>query len=134
MRTLSVLALLLTGCSNVPTPQTDAELTAAAAELVALPFDAGSPIATSGHVTAAVWPESGVGMILVQTGDGLKYAFSTAPVPVLAKQGFTRRSLGPGEEVGVSGVLAPGKTVANGHIAARADSITKGDGTRLFQR
>jgi hypothetical protein len=53
--------------------------------LAALQFDARSPIVTSGHVTAAVWPEAGAGMIVVETG--LKYAFSTAPAPVMAKEG-----------------------------------------------
>jgi hypothetical protein len=130
MRTVAVLALVLAGCSR---PGGE-ELNAAAAELGGMAFDANAPIATSGHVTAAVWPEGGVGMIVVETGDGLKYAFSTAGVPEMAKQGFTRKSMGPGEEVGVSGVLAPGKTVGDGLMAARADVITKGDGTRVFTR
>ena len=112
MRTVSFLALILTGCSSIPTPASNAAMTATASELAALPFD-GGPISTSGHVTAAVWPEGGIGMIVVQTGDGLKYAFSTAAVPEMAKQGLTRRSLGPGEEVGVLGVLAAGKTVGS---------------------
>jgi hypothetical protein len=130
MRSIALLLLTLAACSR---PSGDA-LDAAAAELAAMTFDANTPIATSGHVSAAVWPEGGTGMIVVETGDGLKYAFSTASVPVLSKQGFTRQSMGPGEEVGVSGVLAPGKTVAGGLTAARADVITKGDGTRVFQR
>lgn len=134
MRSTALLALLLTGCSGIPTPQANAELTAVAAQLAAMPFDAGAPISTSGHVTTAVWPEDGPGMIVVETGDGLKYAFSTAPVPVMAKQGLTRQSMGPGEEVGVSGLLAPGKTVGQGFTAARADTITKGDGTQVFTR
>lgn len=134
MRIAAFLALLLTGCSRISTPLADTELSAAAAELAALQFEPSAPVSTSGHVTAAVWPESGPGMIVVQTGDGLKYAFSTATVPAMAKQGLTRRSMGPGEEVGVSGLLAPGKTVGSGLTAARADIITKGDGTHVFTR
>lgn len=134
MRNIAFLALLFTGCSGIPTPQANAELTAAAAVLAGMQFEPSSPISTSGHVTAAVWPENGPGMLVVETGDGLKYAFSTATVQFMAKQGFTRKSMGPGEEVGVSGLLAPGKTVGSGLTAARADIITKGDGTRVFTR
>ena len=132
MRIPAFLALLLTGCSGIPAP--NAELTAAAAELAAMQFEPSALISTSGHVSTAVWPESGPGMLVVETGAGLKYAFSTAAVPDMAKQGFTQRSMGPGEEVGVSGLLAPGKTVGSGLAAARADSITRGDGTRVFTR
>jgi len=132
---LIALALITIACSRISTPDLNAELTAAAKELAAMPFDSNAPIMTSGHVSMLVWPEGTSGVIVVETGDGMKYAFSTAPVREMAKQGFTRTTMHPGDEVGVSGVLAPGKTVTNGAlIAARADIIFKADGTRAFVR
>ena len=129
------LSVVTTACSRISTPELNSELTAAAIELAAMSVASHAPVMTSGHVTTLVWPEEASGVIVVQTGDGMKYAFSTAPVPVLAKQGFTRTTMHPGDEVGVSGVLAPGKTVTTGAlIAARADIIFKGDGTRVFVR
>ena len=132
---LLALALVTIACSRIPTPDLNAELTTAAKELAAMPFDSNAPVMTSGHVSTLVWPEEASGVIVVETGDGMKYAFSTAPVAALAKQGFTKATIHPGDEVGVSGILAPGKTVTNGAlIAARADIIFKADGTRAFVR
>jgi len=85
-----------------------------------------------------VWPERSAGMILVEAiGTSEKYAFSTAGVPAMAKQGFTRFTLKPGDEVIVTGVLANGSPKigpGSGFYAARADLITKSDGTHVFDR
>ncbi len=68
-------------------------------------------------------------MVLIEA-DGRKYAFSTAKVPDMAKQGFTRFALHPGEEVTITGLLAPSNpTIGPEFTAARADVIAKSDGT-----
>jgi hypothetical protein len=51
----------------------------------------------------------------------------------LTKQGFSRFSLKPGEEVAVTGVLAAGGRQLGEFTAARADQITAG-GRTLFSR
>jgi hypothetical protein len=75
-------------------------------------------------------------MILVEASNGIgKYAFSTARVPAMAKQGFTRFTLHPGEEVIVTGSLASSNAkIGPGFTAAQANVITKSDGSRVFDR
>jgi len=75
-------------------------------------------------------------MIVVQVvGSSEKFAFSTAGVPAMAKQGLSRFTLKPGDEIIVTGVLANGNLkIGPGFNAARADLITRIDGTRLFDR
>src|SRR5690242_5914500 len=84
-------------------------LTNAAQSLASMSFDSGVGLTTRVRVTTMVWPERSAGMILVQAiGTSEKYAFSTAGVPAMAKQGFTRFTLKPGDEVIVTGILANG--------------------------
>jgi hypothetical protein len=75
-------------------------------------------------------------MMLVEVNGGSeKYAFSTAGVPAMAKQGFSRFTMRPGEEIIVTGVLAKRDLkIGPGFTAARADLITKSDGSRVFDR
>ena len=125
----------LSGFAQVPNPETVA-LTNAAQALAALSFDAGAGLTIRGRVTTLVWPERSAGMILVEAvGSGEKYAFSTAGVPAMGKQGFTRLTLKPGDEVIVTGVMANGSPkIGPGFNAARADLITRADGTHVFNR
>ena len=111
-------------------------LTNAAQTLAGMSFDSGVGLTIRGRVTTVVWPEGSAGMMLVEAvGTSEKYAFSTAGVPALAKQGFTRFAVKPGEEVIVTGVLANGSPkIGPGFSAARADLITRADGSRLFDR
>lgn len=82
-----------------------------------------------------MWPEGTSGILLVDSTDGKRYAFSTARVPYMAKQGFTRFAMRPGEQVTVNGVLATANAnTAPEFAAARADVILKADGTPLFDR
>jgi hypothetical protein len=99
-------------------------------------FDSGAPVTVHGRVGTLVWPQGTSGMILVEaTVGGEKYAFSTASVPGMAKQGFSRFTMKPGEEVIVTGVRAKGDSkIGPGFTAARADLITKSDGNRVFDR
>ena len=99
-------------------------------------FESGLPVTLRGRVTTLVWPEGTSGMVVIEAGSGGEmYAFSTAPVPDMAKQGFTRFVLQPGAEVIVTGVLAANKAkIGPGFTAARADLITRADGSRAFDR
>jgi hypothetical protein len=118
------------------TPAESAALTSAAQTLSALPFDSGTTLTVHARVTGVVWPERAAGMVVVDVpGASAKYAFSTAGVPAMARQGFTRFALKPGDEIIVSGVLANGNLkIGPGFNAARADLITRPDGTHLFDR
>ena len=111
-------------------------LTNAAQTLSAMPFNSGRGLTVRAIVASAVWPERAAGMIVVEVpGSSEKYAFSTAGVPAMAKQGLSRFTLKPGDEIIVTGVRANGDLkIGPGFAAARADLIMRGDGTRLFDR
>ena len=124
----------LIGCDQVPDLELQRQLTDTAQLMTSMAFDPNAAIIVHGPVGTLVWPEGASGMILIEA-DGKKYAFSTAKVPDMAKKGFTRFALRPGEEVTITGLLAPGSpTIGPGFTAARADVIAKSDGTRLFDR
>ena len=124
---VALLALSIPAYSQTHTPELDKILTNAAQSLAAMPFDASSPVTMRGRVSTLVWPQGTSGMVVMETDQsGHRYAFLTARVPDMAKQGFTRFSIQPGEEVTVTGVLTTNKaTIGPGFTAARADLITK---------
>ena len=126
----------LPGMAQASTPELNKQLTAASQQLSAMRFDSASPVTVRGRVATLVWPEGVSGMMVVEVNGGAeKYAFSTAGVPAMAKQGFSRLTMRPGEEVIVTGVLATGgQKIGPGFTAARADLITKSDGNRVFDR
>ena len=130
------LAITLAACAQVATPELNKLLSDASKELGAMPFDSNSSVTLHGHVTTAVWPVGAAGMIVVQAeGTGEKFAFSTARVPDLAKQGFSRFSVKPGAQVVVSGVMTKDKaTIGPGFTAARADVIADSTGAHIFER
>jgi len=132
----ALLALSISAYSQVQTPEMDQILTSASRSLAAMQFDANSPITIRGRVSILVWPEGTSGMVVIEASQGgEKYAFSTARVANLAKQGFTRFAVHPGEELIVTGVLAADRAkIGPGLTAARADLITNADGTRAFDR
>jgi hypothetical protein len=126
---------MLSGFAQAPNAET-AALTNAAQTLSGMSFDKGVGLTIRARVTTLVWPERSAGMILVEAiGTSEKYAFATAGVPAMAKQGLTRFTLKPGEEVTVTGVLANGSPkLGPGFFAARADLITRADGSHVFDR
>ena len=129
-----LLASLMAAVSCVGQNAAPEQLTQAARQLSDMSFDSGAPVTVQGRVGTLVWPEGGNGMILVEA-NGTRYAFSTARVAQMAKIGFTRFALHPGEEIIVTGVLSSGgQKIGPGFTAARADTITKSDGNRLFER
>lgn len=133
---LAIPMSVVPAVSQVATPQMNQIFSGAARSLAAMQFDANAPITVRGRVATLVWPEKSSGMIIIETSQGgEKYAFATAGVPAMAKQGFTRFAIQPGQEVIVTGVLASGNAkIGPGLNAARADLITKGDGSQVFDR
>ena len=131
---LAILIGLVSGCA--PGNAESVALTSAAETLSTIPFDSSAGVTVHARVASAVWSERLAGMIVVEAaGTDQKYAFSTAGVPAMAKQGLTRFSLKPGDEIIVTGVLANGNLkVGSGFDAARADLVTRTDGTHLFDR
>lgn len=141
MKTQIASVLLAVVIGMVPgfaqdSPAESIALTNAALTLSSMAFDAGRGLTVRVRVASMVWPERAAGMIVVEVpGTSEKYAFSTAGVPAMAKQGLSRFTLKPGEEIIVTGVLANGDLkIGPGVSAARADLIRRVDGTRLFDR
>jgi hypothetical protein len=129
-----ILSVATAALAQIPTPELNAIFTKAATALSTLNFDAKSPVSIRSRIATLVFPESSAGMVVVNSGTD-SYAFTTAGVPALAKQGFTRFTAKPGQEVIVTGVLAEGRVkIGPGAIAARADVINKIDGSELFNR
>jgi hypothetical protein len=128
---LAISMSALTGCAV----QTQI-LTAAAKSLAEMTFDPGAPVTIHGTVGTLVWPEGTSGMLVVEAaGSGEKYAFSTAGVPAMARQGFSRFTMKPGEDVIVTGVRAKGDSkIGPGFRAARADMVTTSNGNLIFDR
>lgn len=133
---LAFSVTVFTSHGQVALPEMNKILSDAAQSLTAMQFDPNAPVTIRGRVSTLVWPEKSNGMALIEADQsGKRYAFSTAGVPAMAKQGFSRFSIHPGEEVVVTGFLATGNAkIGPGFDAARADLITKTDGTRLFDR
>ena len=133
---LAVSMSVFPAVSQVATPQVDQILSGAARSLAGMQFDGNAPITVRGRVSTLVWPEKSSGMVIIEASQsGEKFAFATAGVAAMAKQGFTRFAMQPGEEVIITGVLASGNAkIGPGFNAARADLITKSDGNRVFDR
>lgn len=134
-RTLAALLLCVPLLAQIATPELNKKLTELAKTLSSVTFDPKKPVTVEGRAATMVWPEGTSGVLVVETSKGERYAFSTAGVPAMAKQGFTRFALSPGTSVKVTGLLAPGNgMIGEGWIAGRADTIDKADGKRLFDR
>src|SRR5262249_16424550 len=100
-------------------------------KLAAMAFDQGS-VTVRGRITMASFPVPGSsGMIIVQSDTG-KYVFLTAPTRDLAKQGLSRFSVSPGQELKVTGTRAKDKL--DDFILPRGDAIATPDGKTLFNR
>jgi hypothetical protein len=138
-RTLAGFALALsisalTGCqfaepSAAIPPET-------AKKLASMPFDGGTKVTVHGRATMLLHALPGeTGMLAFAEVDGSrKFVFSTAPTQAMAKQGFSRYTMHPGEELMITGVLAKNGDTLGEYLAARADTITKLDGSLVFDR
>ena len=68
-----------------------------------------------------------------ESGKVTTWAFETLSPNALARQGWNRNSLKPGEEVTVEGYMAKdGKPLADGSIHANSRSVTRSDGRKVF--
>ena len=125
----------LTGCGVAGVFQAKQLPPEASATLAAMPFDA-APVTVRGRITMALFGVPGTAsMITVESTTGPeKYVFLTAPTRDMAKQGFTRNSIGPGNEITVTGVSARDHATIEDFLAARADSIALSDGKVVFDR
>ncbi len=66
-------------------------------------------------------------------GKSTIFAFETLSPNALARQGWNRSSLKPGEPVVVEGYLAKdGKPLADGSIHANSKSVTRANGQKVF--
>jgi len=68
-----------------------------------------------------------------ESGKPVTWAFETLSPNALARQGWTRNSIKPGDEVTVEGYLAKdGKPLADGSLHANSRRITTADGRKVF--
>jgi hypothetical protein len=121
---------------NLEREARNAKLLAADGALTSMTFDANSPVAVKGVISkqTMVFPNGSISVDPMD-GTGKRYTFLTASPADLAKQGMTKVSLRPGDQVTVTGVLAMGgQTLGDGTVAARADTITATGGRKLFDR
>ena len=68
-----------------------------------------------------------------ESGKSVVYAFETLSPNALARQGWNRKSLVPGEQVTVEGYLAKdGKPLSDGSIHANSRLVTRVNGAKVF--
>jgi tetratricopeptide (TPR) repeat protein len=99
-------------------------------------FDSASPVTVKGTVSRVEWfnPQASVS-VDSQDGIGKRYTFATAAPNELVRQGSGRDSLKLGDEVTITGLLAiGGQTMPDGSIAASANTVTRADGLKVFDR
>ena len=68
-----------------------------------------------------------------ESGKTVVYAFGLSVSNALARQGWNRKSLVPGESVTVEGYLAKdGKPLSDGSIHANSRLVTRASGVKVF--
>ena len=123
-RLTTVVALL---CSAVPV---------LAHHSFAAEYDATKTVSIKGVVQKVAWvnPHAYVWVDAKDdSGKVITYAFESLSPNALARSGWTRNSLKPGDEVTVDGYLAKdGKPLSDGSIHANSKLITLSDGRKVF--
>jgi hypothetical protein len=123
-RLTTVLGLL---CSTVPM---------LAHHSFAAEYDATKTVSIKGVVQKVAWvnPHAYVWVDAKDdTGKVITYAFESLSPNALARSGWTRNSLKPGDQVTVDGYLAKdGKPLSDGSIHANSKLITLSDGRKVF--
>ena len=99
-------------------------------------YDSSKPVTIKGTIQKLEWVNPHA-YFWVETkddnGKAAVWAFETLSPNALARQGWNRNSLKPGEEVVVEGYLAKdGKPLADGSIHANSKSVTRADGRKVF--
>lgn len=99
-------------------------------------YDSTKPITIKGTIKKLDWVNPHAYFWIEETGPDGKvttWAFETLSPNALARQGWNRNSLKPGESVVVEGYLAKdGKPLADGSIHANSKSVTRADGRKVF--
>ncbi len=99
-------------------------------------YDSAKTITVKGVVQKVAWvnPHAYVWVdVKDDSGKMVTYAFESLSPNALARSGWTRNSLKPGDEVTVDGYLAKdGKPLADGSVHANSKLITLSDGRKVF--
>jgi hypothetical protein len=99
-------------------------------------YDSAKTISVKGVVQKVAWvnPHAYVWVdVKDDSGKVVTYAFESLSHNALARSGWTRNSLKPGDEVTVDGYLAKdGKPLADGSVHANSKLITLSDGRKVF--
>ena len=100
-------------------------------------YDMNKPVTVKGTIQKLAWVNPHA-YIFVDTKDEngkiVTWAFETLSPNALARQGWNKYSLKPGDEVIVEGYLAKdGKPLADGSMHGNSRSVTMADGKRVFQ-
>ena len=99
-------------------------------------YDASKPITIKGTIQKLEWVNPHAYFWVESKGENGKvtvWAFESLSPNALARQGWNRNSLKPGEEVVVEGYLAKdGKPLADGSLHANSKSVTRADGRKVF--
>jgi len=99
-------------------------------------YDSNKPVTVKGVVTKVAWvnPHAYVWVEAKdESGKAVTWAFESLSPNALARQGWSRNSLQPGDEVTVDGYLAKdGKPLADGSRHANSRLITLANGKKVF--
>ena len=99
-------------------------------------YDQNKPVTLKGTVNRVAWvnPHAYIYIdVKDDTGKVTTWAFESLSPNALARQGWTSKSLTPGEAVTVEGYLAKdGKLLADGSMHANSRLFTTADGRRVY--
>ena len=99
-------------------------------------YDQNKPVTVKGTVNRVAWVNPHAYIYINVKDDAGKvstWAFETLSPNALARQGWTSKSLQPGEAVTVEGYLAKdGKLLADGSVHANSRLFTTADGRRVY--
>lgn len=100
-------------------------------------YDSNKPVTVKGVVTKLAWVNPHAYVFLDakdESGKVTTWSFECLSPNALARQGWNRNSLKPGDQVTVDGYLAKdGKPLADGSIHANSKLISLADGRKVFQ-
>jgi hypothetical protein len=100
-------------------------------------YDSNKPVTVKGVVTKLAWvnPHAYVFIdVKDETGKVTAWSFECLSPNALARQGWNRNSLKPGDVVTIDGYMAKdNKPLADGSIHANSKLISLADGKKVFQ-
>jgi tRNA(Ile2) C34 agmatinyltransferase TiaS len=100
-------------------------------------YDNNKPVTVNGVVKSLDWVNPHAYVFVDakdESGKPVTWAFECLSPNALARQGWNRNSLKPGDRVVVNGYLAKdGKPLADGSIHANSRLISLADGRKVFQ-